>query len=51
MHVDLAEQALDLVSVHGAGAEVLGRLGAAGDAVGETVLGRAALRAALAMRN
>ena len=43
MHGDLAEQALDLVAVDRAGAEVLGRLGPAGDAVGEAVLGRAAL--------
>ena len=39
MHRDLAEQALDLVAIDGAGAEVLGRLGAAGDAVGEALLG------------
>ena len=43
VHRDLAEQALDLVAVDRAGAEVLGRLGAAGDAVGEALLGRAAL--------
>ena len=37
-HLDLVEQPLDLAAVDGAGAEVLGRLGAAGDTVGETLL-------------
>ena len=36
---DLTEQPLDLVAVDDAGAEVLGRLGAAGDAIGEALLG------------
>ena len=43
MHGDPAEQPLDLVAVDEAGAEVLGRLGPAGDAVGEALLRAAPL--------